>query len=206
MDRLSMSLIVVFVLFTMLFIISTPVTAQLYVYKDDEVWFLPSGRMPDGEGIFFNPNVAEYCYNEESKQCIKAGFSASDATEGWVGVYWLAKGSFRGPGINVYEELEVKEETPIKLTFWARGEDGGERVNFKVGGVDVGDDSIVFPKETGWITLQKEWKQYEITLLGEDLSNVVGGFCWVTNEDQNPEKQIIWFYLDEIKFEFCADP
>jgi len=31
------------------------------------------------------------------------------------------------------------------------------------------------------------------------MSNIIGGFCWATNIDVNPEGAT--FYLDEIKFE-----
>ena len=88
-----------------------------------------------------------------------------------------------------------------QLTFWARGEEGGERVQFKVGGVTDGNDSIQFPVETEWIKLDKDWQQYVIDLSGYNLRDLVGGFCWVTNKDHNPGKENIQFYLDDIRYE-----
>jgi hypothetical protein len=51
----------------------------------------------------------------------------------------------------------------------------------------------------GPVILNKEWTQYAIDLKGKDLSYIIGGFCWSTNIDNNPEGVI--FYLDEIKYE-----
>ena len=49
------------------------------------------------------------------------------------------------------------------------------------------------------MVLTQEWKQYTIDLRGKDLSYMIGGFCWATNADVNPEGAT--FYLDEIKYE-----
>lgn len=116
----------------------------------------------------------------------------------WCGVYWLANDSWEGPGINIYEKLQISESTPVFLTFWARGEVGGERVQFSAGGVGIGNDSIKFRKSTDWISLDTNWRPYMIDLSDQDLSNVVGGFCWVTNKVQNRGREGIRFYLDNI--------
>ena len=174
-----------------------------YVYDEAEnpkfVWD-SSGWMPaDGVGaISFADKFTKNCHNG-SKTCIKIAFNATKSP--WVGIYWLPSGSWSGPGINVYKQLQVDEGAPIKLTLWAKGNTGKERVQFKVGGVSDGNDSIEFPAETDYITLEKEWEQYEIDLSEEDLSNVVGGFCWVTSKDQNPGKKVVRFFLDDIRYE-----
>jgi hypothetical protein len=49
------------------------------------------------------------------------------------------------------------------------------------------------------VILAKEWTQYTIDLNGKDMSYIIGGFCWATNIDVNPEGAT--FYLDEIKYE-----
>ncbi|MCK9574042.1 MAG: hypothetical protein M0R20_06590, partial [Candidatus Omnitrophica bacterium] len=86
-----------------------------------------------------------------------------------------------------------------KLTFWAKGAKGGELIDdFKVGGIGgkfADSDSV----GTGMVTLNKEWTKYTIDLTGKNISNIIGGFCWVANMDNNPGG--IEFYLDEIKFE-----
>ena len=88
-----------------------------------------------------------------------------------------------------------------KLTFFARGEKGGEQVEFFVGGIGWPDKPYKesLPKvSTGYITLSKEWKQYTIDLTGKDLSYVLSGFGWVTNAPRNLGQEIT-FYIDDIR-------
>jgi hypothetical protein len=86
-----------------------------------------------------------------------------------------------------------------KLTFWAKGEKGGERIEeFKVGGIggDFPDsDSAVM----GPVILTNQWRQYTLDLRGKDLSYMSGGFSWSTSVDVNPESCL--FYLDNIQYE-----
>ncbi|MEK6733085.1 MAG: hypothetical protein AABY55_05600, partial [Candidatus Omnitrophota bacterium] len=86
-----------------------------------------------------------------------------------------------------------------KLTFWARGAKGGERVEeFKLGGITgLYPDSDI--AGIGPVMLTQDWKRYEIDLSGKDLSYISGGFCWATNIDVNPDGAT--FYLDDIKYE-----
>ena len=167
--------------------------------EDGYQWppFIPFGWMPDGGAIALKATWEGNCHS--GKTCIRIGFDTTQKL--WGGVYWLAQGNWEGPGIDIYDHLQVREGTPIKLTFWARGEKGGEKAQFKMGGVTTGNDSVEFPVETDYITLEKDWKQYEIDLSDEDLSNVIGGFCWVTSRDKNPGKELIWIFLDDIRYE-----
>ncbi len=99
-----------------------------------------------------------------------------------------------------------------RLTFWARGAKGGEKVEFfclgigrdaKTGAVAEGcpyPDSS--PKATlGYEVLGTEWTQYTIDLKGCDLSYVLGGFGWVTSASKNNGRSSIAFYLDDIYYE-----
>ncbi len=107
-----------------------------------------------------------------------------------------------------------------QLTFWARGERGGERVEFFAFGIGrdptygiplkpypdsspkvtmcglVGRDPGATPCYT---TLTNTWQPYTINLTGLDLSYVLGGFGWVTNAPQNSGRSIT-FYLDDIQY------
>ena len=86
-----------------------------------------------------------------------------------------------------------------KLTFWARGEKGGERIEeFKMGGIS-GPYPDSATASIGPLILTPEWKQYAIDLVGKDLSHVIGGFAWSANLDNNPNG--CTFYLDEIRYE-----
>ncbi|MBN1294955.1 MAG: hypothetical protein JXB48_24175 [Candidatus Latescibacteria bacterium] len=100
-----------------------------------------------------------------------------------------------------------------KLTFFARGEHGGERVEFFTFGAKwetcgnkkkrlcpYGDSSEKI--STGIITLSKEWKPYEIPITDKRQRPiyVVNGFGWAANAILNNNKDSIFFYLDDIKY------
>lgn len=161
--------------------------------------FIPSGWMGDTTSIkLFECDRSKPYKGEMSAQL---SCSLPSRVPGWSGIYWLANDSWNGPGINLYEKLKVKKGTSIILTFWARGVEGGEVVKFKVGGVDTGNDSVIPAKETTWIRLDTIWTLYMIDLSEKDLSNVVGGFCWVTERAKNPGRKTIKIFLDDIKYE-----
>jgi hypothetical protein len=83
-----------------------------------------------------------------------------------------------------------------RLTFWARGDQGGEVIEFEIGGVDV----LPMPgRSLGKVTLESTWKQYEIDLEDMDLTNAIGLFCWIATDVDNPQGAV--FYLDDIQFE-----
>jgi hypothetical protein len=97
-------------------------------------------------------------------------------------------------GINV---LETSSFSAVgRLTFWARGDQGDEVVEFKIGGVDV----LPAPgRSLGKVMLEPTWKQYEIDLEGLDLTNAIGLFCWIASDADNPQGAV--FYLDDVQFE-----
>lgn len=93
------------------------------------------------------------------------------------------------------------------LTFWARGERGGERIEFFMGG--VGRDPVSgapqnpFPDSTPVVKvsaqLTQQWQQYRIALSGKDLRYVLGGFGWIASAADNPDGAV--FNLDDIQYE-----
>lgn len=96
-----------------------------------------------------------------------------------------------------------------RLTFLARGERGGEQVEFFCLGVgrDVatGVPTAPYPDSdrkasTGWVRLTRTWREYSIDLRGRDLRYVLGGFGWVTNALANRNRDVV-FYLDEIRYD-----
>jgi len=82
-----------------------------------------------------------------------------------------------------------------RLTFWARGDKGGEIIEFKIGG------GAALPKSarSRKATLESDWRQYEIDLTGLDLTNASGLFIWAAADQENPRGAV--FYLDSILFE-----
>ena len=96
-----------------------------------------------------------------------------------------------------------------RLTFFARGERGGEQVEFFTCGFGYNSEwnvqVVPFPdssmkRSTGVVTLTREWTQFSIDLSSADMSSIVCGFGYVLkgNAPGNREKVC---YLDEIRFE-----
>lgn len=167
------------------------------VYKDKGFpnRFTPSGYMPTGECLYMSDSWIEKC--SSGKTCVKVIYDidCSRKSRNWAGIYWLNPADNWGDRKGGYNLTGAQ-----KLTFWARGEKGGERIEeFKIGGVgrgmDYPDSDTAF---IGPVILTKEWKEYTIDLRGKDLSYISGGFAWVSNTDVNPEACV--FYLDEIEY------
>jgi hypothetical protein len=167
-----------------------------YVYADKgsiSNHFIPSGWMGDYGDLKIDVGTADNPYF--GKSCIKITY-ANKATNGarWAGIYWQNPPNNWG---GVDGGFDLSRAT--KVTFWARGEKGGERIEeFKIGGI-MGEFSDSDTAGIGPVIMEKEWKQYTIDLKGKDLSYIIGGFCWASNLDVNPDGAV--FYLDEIKYE-----
>jgi hypothetical protein len=166
----------------------------LYVYKDAGVAnFYPDGWMGDYRDIKLdayddaNPKSGKTCFRIEYKP------GASQNCR-WAGVYWTFPGNSWGTRKGGYDLSGAH-----KLTFWARGDRGGEVIQeFKIGGI-AGKFRDSDSAGIGPIELSSDWRQYEIELDGVDLSYISGGFCWSTNLDRN--KDGCTFYLDDIVYE-----
>jgi len=167
-----------------------------YVYADSRSvnnHFIPSGWMGDYGDIKYDGVCKEDPYLGDA--CIKIVYTGQ-GTQGarWAGIYWQNPANNWG---TIDGGFDLSKAT--KLTFWAKGAKGAERIEeFKLGGI-MGEYSDSDSASIGPVILNKEWTQYTIDLKGKDMSYVIGGFCWATNVDVNPEGAT--FYLDEIKFE-----
>ena len=168
-----------------------------YIYSDISSrinHYVPSGFMPNGKCLEIDETWTEGCH--EGQTCIKLLYDleCSKADQKWAGIYWLnppnnwgqRKGGFNLTGAS-------------QLTFWAKGEQGGEQIQeFTVGGINGNypdsDTAVIGP-----VILTSQWRKYSIDLRGKDLSYISGGFSWSTSEDVNENS--CTFYLDEIRFE-----
>ncbi len=167
------------------------------VYKDKGYpnRFTPSGYMPNGECLYMDDAWTEKC--ADGKSCIKVIYDIDCSKKGrnWAGIYWLNPADNWGDRKGSYNLTGAQ-----KLSFMARGEKGGERIEeFKIGGVGRGMD---YPDSDsafiGPVILTNEWKEYTIDLRGKDLTSISGGFAWVSNTDANPQACV--FYLDDIQY------
>lgn len=167
-----------------------------YVYADSTSvanHFIPSGWMGDYGDIKYDGSSKEDPYLGTT--CIKVVYSGKGSQGArWAGIFWQNPANNWG---TMDKGFDLSKAT--KLTFWARGAKGGERIEeFKVGGI-MGEYSDSDSASISPVILTPEWTQYSIDLSGKDMSYIIGGFCWATNVDVNPEGAS--FYLDEIKFE-----
>jgi hypothetical protein len=167
-----------------------------YVFSDRSSaknHFIPSGWMGDHGDIKFDGASKDDPYLGDS--CIKIIYSARGSQGArWAGICWQNPANNWG---TVDAGFDLSKAT--KLIFWARGAKGGERIEeFKIGGI-MGEFSDSDIATIGPVILNKDWTQYTIDLKGKDMSYIIGGFCWATNADVNPEGAT--FYLDEIKYE-----
>jgi hypothetical protein len=156
-------------------------------------YFIPTMYMDDTGDINLSSSYA--LKGDTAGEVIKIQYSAKKSHgKGTAGVYWLYP-----PGkvnMGTYPEGIVFDRYNT-IIFKAKGENGGEIAIFKVGGVGGKyPDSIQPAISTESIILSNSWKSYSIPLAGKDLSHVIGGFCWVTNVEQNPKGCTI--FIDDI--------
>lgn len=171
----------------------------LYVYSDypsRENHYIPSGYMGD----YGDLKVSQHYKIDpaDGETCIRIEYT-NEKSQGanWAGIYWQQPwdnwGNKKG-GFNLGERK--------KLTFKAKGKEGGEYIDkFMIGGiagqVEEGDTDEAYLEG---IELSKEWKSYEIDLRGYDLSYIIGGFGFAISSASNFDRPVV-FYLDEIRYE-----
>ncbi len=152
------------------------VTAAGEVVVDVTNVFYPTGLMGDKGDISIVTGA-----DAPEPGTVKITYSGRESEgKGWAGIYW------QYPKYNWGDNPGLDLSRATKLTFRARGENGGERAEFMVGGISGGryKDSINPPISTGEIILGNNWNDYEIKFYKEDdLTQVIGGFCWLTTEN-----------------------
>jgi hypothetical protein len=155
--------------------------------------FVPSGFMGDSLAIKYQYNCKVNPYSGTYCQMWSYQPTENDRF-GWAGLFWQNPANNWG---NAEGGFDLSKYS--KFTFWARGQKGGEVLKFQIGGIrgdTVSDSTLV---EFSDVVLTPEWKQYTINLKGENLSCIIGGFCWMAAKERNPEG--CTFYLDNIMYE-----
>jgi hypothetical protein len=155
--------------------------------------YVPSGWMGDFGDIKVNDRWMENAYSGTTSIRIEYLPRRSQGA-GWMGIYWQNPANNWGSKKAGFDLTGAK-----KLSFWVRGEKGGEIISeFKMGGI-TGEFSDSDSAGIGPAMLTKDWKQYNIDLTGKDLSHIIGGFCLSANAEDNPDGFVV--YLDDIKYE-----
>jgi len=159
----------------------------IYAENGDPQPYIPSGYMGTTAAIKMNPACTVQPHS--GKTCLQADYTYID---NWGGVVWQNPVNDWGKLPGGYDLTGAKT-----LSFWARGDQGGEVVTFLYG--LLGADAAYSDSSTGKVvaTLTKDWKQYTISLTGKDLSQIKTGFAWTLAA---PGKSVR-FYLDDIQYQ-----
>ncbi|KYG64796.1 hypothetical protein AZI86_11365 [Bdellovibrio bacteriovorus] len=197
----------------------TSSTSSFYVFKDS---LSPANHF--NLGATYNGNGGSISYDDKSctstqsytgDSCIKFTYSATGAIgDGGYAGWDLLNGAFPNgagsPQINygTIANAGWNLTGATSLTFWAKGQSGGEKVKFYALGagysVEANPDSnpevhVIGADGSGFITLTTTWTQYTMDLSAANLSYVLRGFGAVTSSaDLNSTNGV--FYVDEIKF------
>ncbi|QDU97791.1 glycoside hydrolase family 2 TIM barrel-domain containing protein [Lignipirellula cremea] len=152
-----------------------------------EAPFIASGWMGAAKSIAMDPRSATQPHTGET--CLRASYNQADA---WGGVVW------QHPAQDWGDQPGGRDLTGAKtLTFWARGEQGGEKVKFLYGLISGDKPFPDTAKGELTVELTTEWKQYKFDLQGKDLHRIKTPFGWVAAGQGKP----IVFYLDGIQYE-----
>jgi len=178
-------------------------TLALPLYVSDQ--FIPSGFMNDPTGISLSSgaNGSAQCPTRAPNaggDCFVVSWTSTGAA--WAGVYWQYPSNNWGtePGLPIAPGAK-------QITFYARGDVGGEVVQFKAGGINdpvsstVGTYGDGFAVSSAVETLTTSWQPYTISLQGTAYaSGVLGGFCWVASAVDGGNSSIK-FYVDDVQWQ-----
>lgn len=189
----------------------TPSDDAFFVFKDRGSrlnHYAPSGWMGDFGDLKMNQgwvksgdksgkSVDGKAAQPSDDTCIQIKYSGERKQgAGWSGIYWQHPANNWGDKKGGYDLSKYS-----KMTFIAKGEEGGETIDkFFIGGItgqtEEGDSDTA---SVSPVTLTKEWKTYEVSLKGLDMSHIIGGFGFAANADSNPNGFTV--YVDEVRLE-----
>jgi hypothetical protein len=173
------------------------------VYTDQDAagnHFAPTGWMPAP----FPEDQLDY-YGDwlqiphSGNTCIRITTSFQTGGGSWAGICWQYPDNNWGTVPNAGYDLTGADS----LIFYAKGEIGGEQVEFYIFGTTgpYGDSEPRWPSAGSITLLNSTWTRYSIDLSGKNLSYVIGGFAFVVVKDDNGGNDIT-FYLDDIQYIF----
>ena len=188
---------------------------SVYVYRDSgdtENHFTQKAKMAGLDGslvLDMDENWRDDPHGGES--CIRCRQTVSPVDwGGWLFLNgWLAEGE-SVPRLNdgTMDNQGLDLTGAQALSFWARGERGGETVEFFTCGFGYdgqwGARIAPYPdsagkRSLGYIELEQEWREYTVDLADADMRYVVCGFGYVLSGEQSNMGDNA-FYLDDIRF------
>lgn len=150
--------------------------------------YIPSGWMGNTMGI-----MRDDCWEDNPHSgttCIKLSY---EETGGWAGIVWQNPADDWGDMPGGFDLSGAK-----KLTFWVRGDKGGEMVEFKFGLLGRNKPYHDSARgSSGRQRLSTAWEKVEIPCDGKDMSCIKTGFAWTVAGRKEP----VVFYIDDIRYE-----
>ena len=160
------------------------------VYEDrlEDMPWVPTGWMGDVNSLTLDGDHGDTVF--EGNRAIRMRYTGR--SRNWVAVAW------QHPPNNWGEQDGGFNLTgATRLEIWARGEYGGEKVEFGVGLLgrdrEFKDSAIV---KTRAIELTDEWRRYDVPLDGEDLTSLKTALVVTVQGKRSP----VTVYLDSIRF------
>lgn len=187
---------------------------DLYVYRD---YALSDNHFTQKAKIFGTDGSLVHDMDENCQQgqyagdsCIRCELEASGGD--WGG--WMFLNGYLPEGETTPRLNDGRQPAGVDLTgatqlrFFAKGERGGEVIEFFTMGFGYNGDSgypeVEYPdtaeKQTfGQINLSDTWQEYTLSLEGLDLRRIANGFGFVVGGTWASMADNV-FYLDEIRF------
>jgi hypothetical protein len=161
--------------------------------------YAPSGFMGDLETNGDRNTVSKQAGTIEGRSSATTRIEYRRGNKGWAGIFW------QHPDRNWGDKIGFSLVGAKKISFYAKGERGGEIVEFKSGCIASEGKPYQdrFCKTTGEVVLTTSWTKYVIDLsdLNENqLTSVIGGFCWVATGGFDKEGRIVT-YIGDLKAE-----
>lgn len=157
--------------------------------------FIPSGWM--GDGVDGRKHLDLYTQDSTNPHTgphsIRIIYKFGPA--GWAGLDWQNEPNNWGK--NPGKDYSTKGFS--RLSFWARGSQGGEAIKFKIGGTHGEKYRDSLDEELS-VTLTKDWAPYTIDLSRADLSSVIAGFGVFMSASDNMHEKLV-YYIDDVFLE-----
>ena len=149
--------------------------------------FAPAGWMGNHKAM----TMDQACKTKphSGKTCLKFTYGARDK---WGGVVWQDPPGDWGDLPGGYYLVGA-----TRLTFWARGEAGGEQIKFGCGLIDR--DKLYYDTTVAGLKakLSTQWRKFTIDLRRRDLSRIKSGFYW----SASARGKAFTFYVDDVRYE-----
>jgi Glycosyl hydrolases family 2, TIM barrel domain len=160
---------------------------DVYADGDAPLTFQPTGWMGDTAAMKLSLNETNNPHS--GRTCISFSFNDSG---NWGGIAWQYPSKDWGDKPDSINLIGAK-----KLTFWMRGTDGGEKVKVQFG--ILGSDKAYPDSGTGTseVVLSKDWQQFSIDCIGQDMSHIKTGFVFTVGGIGHPQT----IFIDDVRYE-----